>query len=448
MSPSIDVIRRCCVVALLNLLFATTSVFAQTGVVNLVGSLEFPGFDVTDVVSYVDPLTDTEYAIVGFSGSASGIHIVDLSDPSSPQLVKTLEGPPGFDVKVYQNYVYTVNGGNVGSGSIIDIADPPNAVQVSTFPSSHNIFIDKRGYIFAEVSGLIIYDLRADPTVPVEIWNDDANGGHDATVIGNRLYDFHGSETTIYDITDVANPTELGFIDPPFIAYHHSGWTTADSSYLFINDELSQNPSADVTIWDISDPENPEFVTDISDETATVHNLHIVDNLAFFSYYSAGLKVFDISDPTDPQLVGSYDTDPTSGENFSGAFGIDAFLPSRHVLVSGASGVMGSLHVFSVDGFTPVGVDETENNLSVPQLHVEIYPNPVTTQANIAFDGTGSGRISIIDVLGRQVYSKEFSTGSGRRVLTFNSSDLAAGTYLVTVTVDDRSATKSLSVVD
>ncbi|NND71081.1 MAG: choice-of-anchor B family protein, partial [Rhodothermales bacterium] len=334
-------IRVSLVLLITAMVFAAPSpVNGQDGVVSLVSSVEFPGKRVTDVTSYVDVLTGIEYAIVGHSGSGStGIAVVDLSDPALPQVVSTLDGPPGFDVKVFDRYAYTVTGGG-GTGAIIDISNPFAPVRVAGFTSTHNIFIDHKGYMYSSSPGLEIYDLNTNPLAPDSVWYDGRGGGHDASVIGDTLYDFHGSSGTfIYDVTDRSNPVEIGHITAPFVTYHHSGWVTDDRRYLFINDELSTHPAADVTIWDISDTSDPEFVTSISDSLATVHNLHIVGDHAFFSYYAAGFKVFDVSDPGNPVLVGSYDTDPMAKPGFSGAFGVDAFLPSGHVLVSGTSGI-------------------------------------------------------------------------------------------------------------
>ena len=64
-----------------------------------------------------------------------------------------------------------------------------NAVY-SEFGSAHNIFIDDAGYMYLEFPGLRIYDLNPDPTNPTFLWSKFSNSGHDATVVGNRLYDF------------------------------------------------------------------------------------------------------------------------------------------------------------------------------------------------------------------------------------------------------------------
>lgn len=409
---------------------------SQHGVVSLVGELTFPDMRIVDLTSYVDTATGNEYAIVGFNSAPNGILMIDVTDPVNPVVVDSINGIPGYDIKVFENYAYTVLGRR-GTGEIVDLSNPEQLTVVGEFPSSHNIAIDPRGFLYSAQQGLTIFDLAGDPTNPERIWADSTTVGHDATIIGSTLYDFHATDTRILDVTNPANPVELGFIGAPFILYHHSGWTTEDGKYLFINDEGTRHPAADVTIWDISDPENPEYVASISDSTATVHNIHIRDNFAFFSYYSAGFKVFDITDPTDPVLVGHYDTDPGTGENFSGAFGVDALLPSRHVLISGTSDVTGSLHVFKVDGFTSVSTEGTEHPESTEPLSLEVYPNPFSDFTSVDLEPNSVGDLVMSDLLGRIVFRQLVTNTGQRQTITIPTDHLAQGVYLVRLTSDN-----------
>jgi choice-of-anchor B domain-containing protein len=171
------------------------------------------------------------------------------------------------------------------------------------------------------------------------VWEDtNALGSHDVAVIRNRMYDFHANDATyIYDVQDPADPQLLGEVRNPN-TYHHSGWVTEDDRYLFICDETAADPLPDITIWDISDPANPTMVGDISDNTARAHNLYIIDNLAYVSYYGAGFKIFDVSAPSSPLLLDQYQTNLNQGigigNGFLGAFGVYPFGPEGRILVS------------------------------------------------------------------------------------------------------------------
>ena len=306
--------------------------------ITLLDQIDIPGSLTTDVWGYFDATTGKEYALVG-DHSGAGLTIVDVSDPSNLVQVANVSNVPGFDVKSWQHYVYTVTGGGGGAAGIVDISDPENPQVVGSFPSAHNIFIADNGYMYLELAfntfaDLRIFDLNPDPTNPTLVWSGGTEG-HDASVIGNRLYDFHGSAgTNIYDVTDPSNPQFLGGINDPLIQYHHSGCATADGRTLFICDEFAFDAGADISVWDISDVGNPQRIGEFADSEATVHNLFLIGDLAYVSYYTAGFRIFDISDPTQPVILDEFDTSLETGESFDGAFGVYPFAPSGNIYVS------------------------------------------------------------------------------------------------------------------
>ncbi len=155
----------------------------------------------TDVWGYRDPATGREYALVGSMGN---LFVVDASDPATPVTVATL-AVPAFDVKVWGSYAYTVTGrGDSGAsldGRIVDLSDPANPRVVGSFPSSHNLTIAPPGVMYLEAPGLRLFDLTADPLSPALIWSTSPANGHDATVAGGLLFDFHGSDGKIYDLS-------------------------------------------------------------------------------------------------------------------------------------------------------------------------------------------------------------------------------------------------------
>ncbi|MCZ6776090.1 MAG: choice-of-anchor B family protein, partial [Ignavibacteria bacterium] len=233
-----------------------------------------------------------------------------------------------------------------------------------------------------------------DPTNPMLLWDDGTGGGHDAAVIGNRLVDFHGgSGTNIYDVS-FSNPFSvqlLGSINDPAISYHHSGWTTENGRYLFICDELATHPTADITVWDINDPGNPQKVDELADPTATVHNLYVLGDFAYASYYSAGFRVFDVSIPNAVVMVGEYDTSPSSGEGFQGAWGVYPFAPSGNVYVSDRQN---GLFVFQFNGAHAYRIQGTLKDsitgIGIENGWIEILQSGVVERS----DSSGNFRIA------------------------------------------------------
>lgn len=323
-------------------------------------NIEIAGNSTTDVWGYQD--AGKEYAIVGdLSAASANFSIVDVSDPANPELASSTLYP-AFDMKAWRHYLYIVNGARDSTtqdeGVIFDIRDPFHPVAVGNFPSCHNIFIDDRGYLYSSgrndfinseqlTFGISIYDLNNNPMQPELVWTSDLPPSHDMTVTGDRMYDFHGTlGTLIFDVSNRSAPVLLSTIDPPVETFDHSGWPTEDGRYLFITNEFAATEGLeitvlegpDITIWNITDPAEPILVAEIHDDLSRVHNLYIIDNLAYVSYYSAGFKIFDVADPVNPELIYQFDTnqqiEADSNDGFNGAFGVYPFTPSGNVYVS------------------------------------------------------------------------------------------------------------------
>ncbi|MEM7087236.1 MAG: choice-of-anchor B family protein [Bacteroidota bacterium] len=367
----------------------------------------------TDVWEYIDPNNGNVYAIIG----GNGMSVVDVTDPTNPTEVAHLTSVPGFDVKVWQNYVYCVTGG-AGTASIVDIADPTNPVVVGTFPSSHNLYIDVNGYMYASFPSLTIYDLNPDPVNPTQL-TVVGDEGHDATVRGDLLIDCHGfAGTNLYDVSNPASPVLLSTIDDPTITYHHQGDISTDGNYLYINDELSNNPTADISVWDISDIANPVRVSDFADD-ATTHNMYVIGDFAYVSYYTAGLRVFDISDPSQLVLADEYDTNPASGAGFGGAFGVYPSPETGNIYINDSDGVF----VFK---FIPLfSVDDKDN------LNFAMAPNPADGHTVLSLENETVQSVQVHSLLGTSLFEDELQDGTANYRL--DVSIFSSGTYFVTI---------------
>jgi len=227
--------------------------------------------------------------------------------------------------------------------------------------------------------------------------------GHDASVINNVLYDFHGNAGTfIYDFTNPANPTLIGAINDPELTYHHQGWTTEDGNYLFICDEASQHPTPDIFVYNISDPSNPQRVGQFGDPDATVHNLFVIGDYAITSYYSAGFRVLDVSDPVNPVVVDEYDTALSSR---GGAWGVYPFAPSGVIYVSD---IQNGLYLFEVQGITS-SVTDSDGQQPESFALFKNYPNPFNPETVISYQlqDKAQVRLDIYNSLGQKIRSLE-----------------------------------------
>ena len=433
---------------------------AKNGIIDLLGHVvilkdSIPRTNINDVWGYVDPVTNREYALVGYGNFStppnSGVIIYDVTDPAAPIEVSALNTITGFDVKVWKNYMYSVSGLDGNLGGVVDISDPSNPILVGSIPSSHNITISDKGYVYSSFSGIRIFDLNVDPTNPILRWIG-GDEGNDISVIGNRMYDFHGGlfltealVTNIYDITDPVSPLLLASIKDPKIVNHHSGWPTEDGNYLIITDDIGRHPTADFTVWDISDLDNISKAGEFADSNATINNAYLIDDMMFASYFSAGFRVFDISDTANPNLLDEFDTSSSfdSEGNANGGYGVYPFLPSGNILFTDNRT---GLYIFSVSSVTSVDTKLTASLIGDYELYAN-YPNPFNPETTIEFSLSKDNYISLViyNVLGEKV--KILLNGrhsAGYHKVKWNAEYLASGVYFYRLQAGDFVMTKKM----
>lgn len=434
------------------LLFVPGAARAGRGDITLVGHVPIAGSSfITDVCGYYDAATGKEYAITG-DDVLGRIYIIDVTNPPTAGLKNIVSNVAAFDMKVWGNYLYTVDGDQAGTdGNIIDISVPTAAAKLpNLIPSAHNIAISETGIMYMENPGLKVYDLNANPLAPA-LLSSRGRAGHDATVHGNLVYDFHADVTNIWNMADPANPVLLGSIDYGGVTYHHSGDVTTDGRYLFICDELSLEPMPDFHVFDIQNPAAAVHVADYTDPGASIHNFYIVDDIAYVSYYSAGFRTFDVSDPTAPVMLDEFDTSGTSGNGFMGAFGVYPWLPSGRVLVSDWDN---GVYIFEVDrGTTPVAITpfEARDGAVLEQNH----PNPFNPTTTISWRLAGAGPMSlrVFDARGRLVRTLVEGHGeAGPGSVRWDGRDrrgraVASGVYFYRLTAGSQSFTRRMTLV-
>ena len=321
---------------------------------------------VNDIWGWTDPVTRTEWALVGHSGGTS---FVSLKDPEFPAYVGVLPLPTGAtkstwrDIKVYRDHAFIVADGAGEHGMQVfdliqlrSVTDPPVTFMATTtysrIHSAHNIVINEEtGFAYSVGGsgggdtcggGLHMINIRvpADPQF-VGCFADITTGTrgtgytHDAMCIVYRGPDaehrgrevcFGSNETrlSIADVTDKDEPLALASVSYPAAAYAHQGWIDEAHEYFYMNDEFDEFASQGATrtlVWDVKDLDDPVIVKEFMNETqATDHNLYIVGDLMYQSNYRVGLRILDISDREDPREIAFFDTEP-SGEDVAGTTG-------------------------------------------------------------------------------------------------------------------------------
>ncbi|MEX2554624.1 MAG: hypothetical protein WEB06_03225 [Actinomycetota bacterium] len=205
------------------------------------------------------------------SGSATGVRVVDVSDPADPRVIATLQNPAGTSAEDMQVITYT---GGPAAGRDIAFVGIQACERVSDAPRGLQIF----------------------------------------------------------DVTDPAHPSEIGFLSTPAVFGVHEFWVTPRSDgrvigilavpFSMLRDD--QNPKrGDVRIVDLSDPAYPVELSDWSSNregltsnapfegmgcTVLTYGHAATTNaagtIAYVAHWDLGTVILDITDPAAPRYLG------------------------------------------------------------------------------------------------------------------------------------------------
>lgn len=251
--------------------------------------------------------TDLDFAgNLAFVGSQDsgygGTRIIDISNPADPQIVgHFLCGSTQNDVGVlgstlvvgFHSTYNTTGCPSLGGGGVrtVDVTDPANPVhrdylQIAPNGTHTLTIVGNTGYVYANPGGLstsaagqttTIVDVSnpADIKVAGSFRPPNSLGCHDVNVnaTATRAYCAGSNVTQIWDITDPLNPQVVSQIVNPAIFFAHGAVPSLDGKTLVIADEAfgahacdptGHSPAGAFWIYDITDEENPQLLSWVS----------------------------------------------------------------------------------------------------------------------------------------------------------------------------------------
>ena len=280
--------------------------------------------------------------------ATTDIKITDVTNPSSPQLVRSLSliGIAGVDTSVDSHeivvrnnrmYVASKDPGNQnGEGyvHIYDVTTPANPVLLKGF-----------------LSGASTH--TAMPT-------DDGK----SLIVGEERTN---GNVKIYDITNIDTPVLKRTLNRSTVC---------------------------ISAGNCLDAHSP-------------HHVHPFGNLLFMPWYESGLVVLNISDPSQPRLVGAFDTFPGTSGSFNGNWGVDLSRGLKQVLLSDRS-----RGLIVVDASAVVLPGDYNQDMVVNDLDYAVWKSSFGSTRSgahdLAFaDGNYDGSVNAADyVLWRQNYGQ------------------------------------------
>jgi hypothetical protein len=183
----------------------------------------------------------------------------------------------------------------------------------------HDVYVqDDYAYLAYWDAGCRILD-ASNPTNPVEVsW-------------------FGQTENT--DMGMDGDPWSRGFGSP---GNAHYVQPSPDGDYVFIGSETYVGESGGITVFEVTDFDNPQLVAEIEAEDRnsgifpdTSHNFHVTSDRPYTSWYDAGVRVYDITDPSNPEQT--YKCDPEDRRFGRPSVPADSSLGAISVVVSSSS---------------------------------------------------------------------------------------------------------------
>ena len=256
-----------------------------------------------------------------------GIHVIDNSDPASPAKIAFLDVPGNIDIEAKNDILYADSYGdlvtfdisnmddikykgileNALQGSYYpypEVSEPVADFDLSNFNYQEDVIVDwEYTTVRRKISPVLYYDDVASSSESFS--NADGIGGSFARfkIVGDYLYVLDAGSINIFSLQNA----ELEKLNEVY-----ADWSIetifSQGDYLYIGGTRG------MLIYNISEPQNPQYVSEISHITGC--DPVVVDGDYAYLTLRGGnacgqdlslLEVIDVSDKTNPQVVGDYD---------------------------------------------------------------------------------------------------------------------------------------------
>jgi len=337
---------------------------------------------------------------LAYTVGANGVSIIDVSNPSSPQVLSTfaqdvivkggynIARVVGHDLLVATNVTLNSSGFNF---IVYDLTNPLNPTLVSNTDIPYRFLSDM--YVLGNVA-----------LFPIEEF--DYYPG------GEEYYFAQSSNVIAVDISNLSKPTVVGKLFASNDPHPQGGAVIVNSqiAYTVSSTETGGDTSSgvgDLRLINISNPAMPTLIGDLHiPGTETLTNIALQGSRALVVGSSGGLlqpftskvagltgnvtlTVLDISDPSNPKVVGNtLVTEATSSQ--------DATLPSsRRDLVDLGNGLFALSNVLEGGKPALLLIDASDpNNIIVSAQQTPALDNGLTVAGSTLYAGTPTGLVT------------------------------------------------------
>jgi hypothetical protein len=229
------------------------------------------------------------------AAGASGVHIIDVSNPSGPVDVGDLKTDNAWDVAIKSNYAYVADG---ESGlRVLDVSAPRTPVLIGSRKTSDARAVACAGNIAIVADGekgVKIIDI-SDTRALNRVGALETENALDVVMSGGKVFLADGAGgLKILDVSRPSAPTIIGSL-----ATTDARAVAAQAGIAVVADG-----AGGLRVVDVKDPRKPTLLATFA--TGMASSVAFADEFAYVTDGLTGVKVIDLSDPEHPALFTSH----------------------------------------------------------------------------------------------------------------------------------------------
>lgn len=392
----------------------------------------------------------------------SGLSILDLTTPSSPQNAGSLLLSGSEKIEMSGDYAFLTGGS--GGLHVVDVSDPGNPLPVASLPTltlPNDMFLAGSWLYLVNDDSLEVVDV-GNPTSPQIVGAAYSPGWYPTSVVAwsGTAYVANG----MLEMLDVSDPQDPQPAGPVPLA--HPVWRLAvDGPVLYAQG------GGTLSVLDVSNPMSPVLLGSQPTPAGAALAMAVSDAYAVMADYNVGTYILGKNcEPVTPILLSTFDIRERDGEvllrwetgtretagsfrltggNETGSWDVPIRAEGPSVFVGHdahpglfeRSRVTYRLEHRERDGtwafLTERSLDLLGRGLALPIL--QAAPNPTAAGATIAFEVSRPerARVAVFDLAGREVVRvMDADVSAGRHEVTWDGRDArrrrsAAGVYII-----------------
>lgn len=230
--------------------------------------------------------------------------IVNVADAYAPVVVGSWNPHGPFDyvrsVQVQSDFAYVANF-DLGLW-VIDISNPQTPISIDSITFGLAMDVDINGnyaYCAAEDNGVVIINITDPYNIFIEGMLDTPGSAHGICYFGYHVSVADVFSTRIIDVTDAANPIEVGVYNN-LTYFAQDVAISGNFAYVAYGED-------GLRIVDISNPYFPQEVGFV-DTPDNARGIAVLGNYAYIADFNSGLRIIDVTNPSNPYEIGYCDT--------------------------------------------------------------------------------------------------------------------------------------------